>query len=76
MVCGNVHSAEKALRRATLSDPGICDDDSISATSGATGTISLGDWGLAAEASEAELSPLETALEALYEKRCECATVI
>lgn len=63
-------SAEKALRRAALSDPGICDDDSMSATSGATGTVSLGDWGLAADASDPELSPLETALEAMYEKRC------
>lgn len=61
---------EKALRRATLSDPGLCDDDSASATSGATGTISLGDWGLGGEAGDADLSPLDAALEALYEKRC------
>ena len=59
--------AEKALRRAALSDPGICDDDSLSATSGFASTLSLGDWGLA-DVAETDLSPLEVALEALYEK--------
>lgn len=74
---GMCTSAEKALRRAALSDPGLCDDESISATSAATGTVSLGDWGLT-DISD-DMSPLETALEALHEKRwawLRCSAVV
>jgi len=62
--------AEKALRRAAHSDSALCDDNA-SQSSTVTGMVSLSEWGLgdAGGGSDSDLTPLEAAVEVLYEKR-------